>query len=271
MKFNIITIFPKIFDSYFNESILARAQKDKLIEIEIHNLRDYTTDKHQTVDDTPYGGGAGMVLKIEPIWRCVQNVLGVQNVEIDKSKELIEPVGETSEAMQHAKQYNKQSDAASRIILFSAKGKKYTQADAQRLKQYENLILICGRYEGVDERVAEHIIDEEFSIGEYVLTGGEIPAMILVDSVSRLLPGVLGNQESLSEESFSIGLQSTVNSSQTEDNDSDAKELKSYKLQPNKEYPHYTKPEEFNGWKVPEVLLSGNHKEIEKWRREKIN
>lgn len=275
MKFNIITIFPKIFDSYFNESILLRAQKENLIEIKIHNLRDYATDKHQTVDDTPYGGGAGMVLKIEPIWRCVQNVLGVQNVEIDKSKELIEPVGETSESIQQAKRYNKQSDTTSRVILFSAKGKKYTQADAQRLAKYENIIMICGRYEGVDERVAENIIDEEFSIGEYVLTGGEIPAMILVDSVSRLLPGVLGNSESLKDESFNISSQSAVNSSQTEEggDSSQMSERENLKfgignLEFNKEYPHYTKPEEFNGWKVPEVLLSGNHKEIEKWRKE---
>ncbi|MFZ2153648.1 MAG: tRNA (guanosine(37)-N1)-methyltransferase TrmD [Candidatus Moraniibacteriota bacterium] len=265
MKFNIITIFPKIFDSYFNESILSRAQKENLIEIKIHNLRDYATDKHQTVDDTPYGGGAGMVLKIEPIWRCVQNVLGVQNVEIDKSKELIEPVGETSESIQQAKRYNKQSDITSRVILFSAKGKKYTQADAQRLAKYENIIMICGRYEGVDERVAENIIDEEFSIGEYVLTGGEIPAMILVDSVSRLLPGVLGNSESLKDESFNNSSQLSVDSSQVKEENSKLK-IKNSKF--SREYPHYTKPEEFNGWKVPEVLLSGNHKEIEKWRKE---
>lgn len=248
MKFDIITIFPKIFDSYFSESILGRAQKKNLIEIKIHNLRDYATDKHQTVDDTPYGGGAGMVLKVEPIFRAVKNVLNVENVqsvEIDFN-DLIDTK-------------NRKGDDKNRIILFSAKGKKYTQADAQRLSKYENLIMICGRYEGVDERVADNIIDEEFSIGEYVLTGGEIPAMIVVDSVSRLLPEVLGNKESLNEESYSI-------SSQT----GDTNKLKNYELQPNKEYPHYTKPEEFNGWKVPEVLLSGNHKEIEKWRRERM-
>lgn len=215
MKFDIITIFPSIFDSYFSESILARAQKEKIIFIDVHNLRDYTKDKHKTVDDTPYGGGAGMVMKIEPIY---------ESVKLIKSKV--------------------KGQKKTRIILFSAKGKKYTQEDAKRLKNYDNLILICGRYEGVDERVAEHIADEEISIGDYVLTGGEIPAMVVVDSVSRLLPGVLGNPQSLDEESFNISSQ-----------------IK-------KEYPQYTKPEEFNNWKIPEVLKGGNHAEIEKWRKE---
>jgi len=245
MKFDIITIFPKIFDSYFNESILGRAQKKNLIEIKIHNLRDYATDKHQTVDDTPYGGGAGMVLKIEPIWRCVQFLKSqISNLKFQTNiKSQIPNLKNT------------------RIILFSAKGKKFTQADAQRLSKYENLIMICGRYEGVDERVADNIIDEEFSIGEYVLTGGEIPAMIVVDSVSRLLPEVLGNKESLAEESYSIGSEFMVDSSQTKEegnssqfivhgsqmdeneNNSktnDANKLTNYKLQANKEYPHYT-------------------------------
>jgi tRNA (guanine37-N1)-methyltransferase len=214
-KFNIITIFPDIFESYFGESIISRAQKKGAIEIKIHNLRDYTTDKHKTVDDTPYGGGAGMVLKIEPIWRCVQSL--------------------------KSKIKNQKSKYKSRTILFSAKGKRYAQKDAVRLLKYDNLILICGRYEGIDERVVENIADEEISIGDYVLTGGEIPAMIVVDSVTRLLPGVLGNEESAKDESHS-----------------DDGYL---------EYPQYTKPEDFNGWKVPGVLLSGNHKEIEKWRK----
>jgi tRNA (guanine37-N1)-methyltransferase len=211
MRFNIITIFPRIFDSYFSESILKRAQKVGKVEIIIHNLRDWTSDKHKTVDDTPYGGGAGMVLKIEPLWKCIKS--------IKKKKK-------------------------SRIILFSAKGKRYTQGDARRLSKYENLILICGRYEGVDERVAEYVADEEVSIGDYVLTGGELPAMILVDSITRLLPGVLGNSKSIEEESF--------------------KNIQNSYL----EHPQYTKPETFNGWKVPKVLLSGNHKDIEEWRKE---
>jgi tRNA (guanine37-N1)-methyltransferase len=211
MKFDIITIFPEIFDSYFSESILKRAQAKKLIEINVHNLRDYTEDKHKTVDDTPYGGGPGMVMKIKPIYESIKSV--------------------------------KSAKFKTRVILFSAKGKKYTQADARRLAKYDNLILICGRYEGVDERVAEHIADEEISIGEYVLTGGEIPAMILTDSISRLIPGVLGNSDSLKEESFSCD--------------------KSFL-----EYAQYTKPEKYNRWKVPEILLSGNHKEIKKWREQ---
>jgi tRNA (guanine37-N1)-methyltransferase len=215
MKFDIITIFPEIFNSYFNESILARAKKEKLIDINTHNLRDYAEDKHQTVDDTPYGGGAGMVMKVEPIHKAVEVIK------------------------------NDNKNKKTRIILFAAKGKKYTQRDAERLAKYDNLIMICGRYEGVDERVVENIADEEISIGEYVLTGGEIPAMAVVDSISRLVPGVLGNPESLSEESFSIG-----------DSSSD------------KEYPQYTKPEEFNNWKVPKILTSGDHEKIKKWREE---
>lgn len=224
MKFDIITIFPKIFGSYFNESILKRAQEKELIEIKIHNLRDFTDDERRTIDDTPYGGGAGMVLKIEPIFRCLQS-LKLQNPN-DKSQ--INPKF-------------KIPNLKSRIILFSAKGKTFNQDTAKRLSKYDNLIMICGRYEGVDERVKENLIDEEISIGDYVLTGGEIPAMIAVDSISRLLPGVLGNDESAQNESHS---QSGI-----------------------LEHPQYTRPEEFQNWKVPEILLSGNHAEIEKWRK----
>jgi len=224
IKFDIITIFPNIFESYFTESIIKRAQKADLVQIRVHDLRDYTSDKHNKVDDTPYGGGAGMVMRIEPIWRCVQSL---------KSK------GKA----QNAKLKNSPAKTGSRTILFSAKGKKYTQADAKRLAKYDKLILICGRYEGVDERVAEQVVDEEISIGNYVLTGGEIPAMVLVDSITRLLPGVLGNPKSLEEESFSSMQDENI-----------------------VEYPQYTKPEDFMGHKVPEILLSGNHKEIRKWR-----
>jgi len=210
MKADIITIFPDIFNSYFSESIIKRAREKKLIEIEVHNLRDFTTDKHKTVDDTPYGGGAGMVLKVEPIYKCVESIKS--SLESNKT----------------------------RTILFSAKGKRYTQEDAVRLSQYSNLILICGRYEGVDERVAENIVDEELSIGDFVLTGGELPAMILVDSIARLIPGVLGNEDSARTESHSeLGYL---------------------------EYPQYTKPEDFQGWKVPKILLEGNHKKIGEWR-----
>jgi tRNA (guanine37-N1)-methyltransferase len=224
MNFHIVTIFPKIFDSYFSESIVKRARNKSAININVINLRDYTTDKHKTVDDTPYGGGAGMVLKVEPIWKCVEDIKSKFQISNDKSNPK-----------------SKIQKLSSRVILFSAKGKKYTQADAKRLAKYDNLILICGRYEGVDERVNKYIADEEISIGDYVLTGGEIPAMILVDSVTRLLPGVLGNGESIKEESHSsVGYL---------------------------EYPQYTKPEKFEGHKVPKILLSGNHKKIEEWRK----
>jgi tRNA (guanine37-N1)-methyltransferase len=209
MTFNIITIFPDIFNSYFTKGMIKRAQDKKIIKISTSDLRRFADpkDAHKSVDDTPYGGGAGMVLKIEPIYKALKSI---------KRKK------------------------KSRVILFSAKGKTLTQQDLQRLKKYDQLIMICGRYEGVDNRVAEHLIDEEISIGNYVLTGGEIPAMILVDGITRLLPGVLGNQVSFEDESFS----------------------KENEL----EYPQYTKPEKFKTWKVPEVLLSGHHGKIAEWR-----
>ena len=223
MKFNIITIFPQIFNSYFNESILARAQKEKLIKINVHNLRDYTEDKHNTVDDTPYGGGAGMVFKVEPIYKALKKIVGKNKLKC----------------------FRKKNNPKTKIILLSAKGKKFDQAMARRFSKLDNLILICGRYEGVDERVAKYLVDEEISVGDYILTGGEIPAMTVVDSVSRLIKGVVGNKESIKEESFS---------------------KKDYL-----EYPHYTKPSSFSpdkktNWKVPEVLLSGDHRKIEEWR-----
>lgn len=213
MKFNIITIFPKIFDSYFSESIIKRAQEGGHVSIQIDNLRDFATDKHKTVDDTPYGGGAGMVMKVEPIHRAVGSI--ISNSKISKPNN-------------------------TRIILFSAKGRRYTQQDAVRLSKYENIIMICGRYEGIDERVLQNIADEEISIGDFVLTGGEIPAMAVVDSITRLIPGVLGNLQSI--------------------------EIESHSEDGYLEYPQYTKPEEFLTWKVPNVLLSGDHKKINQWR-----
>ena len=225
MKFDIITIFPHIFDAYFSESIVGRAQKNNQVEIKVHNLRDFVSDKHKTVDDTPYGGGVGMVLKIEPIYKCVEFIKNNYNSKFK---------GQNSKL---------KSSLRERTILFSAKGKRYIQADAKRLLKYDNLILICGRYEGVDERVAKYVADEEISIGDYVLTGGEIPAMVLVDSITRLIPGVLGNAQSPVSES--------------------------HNQEGYLEHPQYTKPEEFMQWKVPEVLLGGNHKEIGEWRKAK--
>lgn len=240
-NFNIITIFPEIFESYFSESIIKRAQDEEKIKINVHNLRNWTDDKHKTVDDTPYGGGAGMVLKVEPIYRAVKAVQDIENVQDVKEGKI-----------------------SARTILFSAKGKKYTQSDAKRLSKYDNLILICGRYEGVDERVAEHIADEEISIGDYVLTGGEVPAMALVDSITRLLPGVLGNPESLKEESFN-GVEDGICPVRHSADAKFSSKIKDFERIC--EYPQYTKPENFKGWRVSEVLLSGNHKEIEKWRK----
>lgn len=234
MKFDIITIFPHIFDSYFNESILKRAQKKGLIKIKIHNLRDFTSDRHKTTDNKPYGGGPGMVMMVEPIFKAVEKL---------KTQKL------------NLKTKTKNSKLKRRVILFSAKGKQFTQAEARRLAKYDQLILICGRYEGVDERVAKYITDEEISVGKFVLTGGEIPAMIVVDAISRLVPGVLGKKESLAEESFGVRPL--------------GRDKKSLVRAPYLEYPQYTRPENFRGWKVPKVLLSGNHKKIEEWRRSK--
>lgn len=222
MRFHIITIFPRIFDSYFNESILKRAQDNKQIKIKIYDLRGWTADKHKTVDDTPYGGGPGMVMKVEPIYKAIHDI--------------------------HAKISNRQS----KIILLSAKGKTWNQQLAQKYTKYKDIVLVCGRYEGVDERVTK-FIDEEISIGDYVLTGGEIPALAIIDSITRLLPGVLGNQDSLTEESFS---------GQFENRQSPIKNLL--------EYPQYTKPEIFEAdgkkYRVPKILLSGHHQQIKDWR-----
>ncbi len=224
MKFDIITIFPDLFSGFLSESLLARAQKKKLLTIKTHNLRQWTNDKHKTVDDRPYGGGAGMLLKPEPIFKAVESL----KFKVKSKK--------------------------ARVILLSAKGKTFTQKDARRLAKYEQLIFICGRYEGVDERVAKYIADEEISIGNYVLFGGEVASMVIIEAVSRLIPGVVQKEESIKNESFS---------------DKEAKE---------KEHPQYTRPEavklkvksgKLKVLRVPEVLLSGNHKKIQEWRKKK--
>lgn len=208
MKFDIITIFPEIFNSYFSESLIDRGQRKKLIKVNIHNLRDWTFDKHKTVDDKPFGGGMGMVMKIDPIFKAVK--------KIKKGKK-------------------------TKVVLFTPRGKKFNQKMAYQFSKLNRLILICGRYEGVDERVAKHISDIELSIGDYDLMGGELPAMIVIESVSRLIPGVLGKKELLKE--------------------------RITKEKGFIEYVQYTRPEIFNKWRVPKVLLSGNHKKIEEWRK----
>lgn len=207
MRFDILTIFPEMFASPFEHSILKRGKAAGLIEINLVNIRDFAEDKHRMTDDYPYGGGNGMVMKPGPIVRALRDVEG-----------------------RHGQ---------GKVILLSPSGKKFDQAAAKRLSAERHLVLICGRYEGVDERVREGFVDEEMSIGDYILTGGEFPAMVIVDAVSRLIPGVLGCSESPKEESFSSQLL---------------------------EYPQYTRPPEFEGMRVPDVLLSGNHAEIIRWR-----
>jgi tRNA (guanine37-N1)-methyltransferase len=207
MHIDIFTLFPAMFQGPFQESILKRAMEQGLLTIALHNIRDYTTDKHHVTDDYPYGGGAGMVMKPEPIFAAVEAVL---------------------------------PQSAIPIILLSPQGRLFTQAVAQELAAHPRLALLCGHYEGVDERVRQHLATDEISIGDYVLTGGELPAIVIVDAVARLLPGVLDAASPL-EESHASGLL---------------------------EYPHYTRPPEFRGWAVPEILLSGNHAAIARWRRQ---
>ena len=211
MHFHILTIFPDFFHGPFQHGVVAKAAETGLIEIHIHDLRDWTHDRHRTVDDRPFGGGEGMLLKPAPIFEAVESIWPERSPD-------------------------------QRLLLLSAQGKRFDQEAARGLSLYKELFLICGRYEGVDERVAEHLADEELSIGDFVLSGGELGAALVVDCVARLLPGVLGNQDSVLQESFS-----------------DRNQL---------DCPQYTRPADFRGWKVPEVLLSGNHEEIRRWRRQ---
>ena len=217
MLFDVFTILPEVFPAYLETSILKKARERGLINIHTHDIRDYTTDKHNTTDDTPYGGGGGMVMKPEPIFKAIEAILG-QN---DQTPPELDP--------------------KIPIILLTPQGRVFNQNIAEELSQYEHIALLCGRYEGIDERIREHLITDQISIGDYVLTGGELPAMILIDAVARLIPGVLGDPTGAEDDSHSMGLL---------------------------EYPHYTKPSEFRGWKVPDVLLSGDHAKIDKWRRE---
>jgi tRNA (guanine37-N1)-methyltransferase len=206
LQFDILTIFPNVFDCIFNESMIKKAQEKKKIKIVVHDVRDYTTERHRKVDDKPFGGGPGMVMQPQPLFDAVKSIRGKRRTK---------------------------------VLLMTPSGKPFGQKMAHRLAKEKNLIIICGHYEGVDERVREYLVDESISIGDYVLTGGEIPAMVIVDSVARLLPGVLGRESSLTDESFEHNLL---------------------------EYPHYTRPANFNGMKVPNMLLSGNHQSIKEWR-----
>ena len=208
MHIDILTLFPQMFQGMFDSGILKRAVDQKLVSVGAHNIRDYTHDKHHTADDYPYGGGAGMVLKPEPIFEAVESI---------------------------------EREADVPVILLSPQGRLFCQQVAQELSHYSHLILICGHYEGVDERVREHLATDEISIGDYVLSGGELAAMVVIDAVFRLVPGVLGSEASLLDDSHVAGLL---------------------------EYPQYTRPPSYRGWPVPEVLLSGNHAQIDSWRRE---
>ncbi len=211
IKFDIVTIFPEVVSTYTGSSILKRAQEKGLVEIEVHNLRDWALDKHGVVDDTPYGGGPGMIIKVEPVFNCLK--------DLKKDNSL--------------------------VILTSPKGERLVQSKLKELSEKQNAhyIILCGHYEGFDQRIHDYLVDYEFSIGDYVLSGGELPALVLVDGVIRLIPGVLGNEDSLILETFTEGVV---------------------------DYPQYTKPQQFNNWKVPDVLLSGDHQKIDKWREERL-
>ncbi|OIO85428.1 MAG: tRNA (guanosine(37)-N1)-methyltransferase TrmD [Anaerolineae bacterium CG2_30_58_95] len=209
MRFDVFTLLPDVFPPYLESSILQRARQRGLIEVQVHNIRDWTHDRHHVTDDEPYAGGGGMVMKVEPVFEAVESVLGY--------------------------------DDCCPVILLTPQGRVFTQKVAAELSAHPRLALICGRYEGVDERIRQHLATDEISIGDYVLTGGELPAMILIDAVARLIPGVLGDPGGAADDSHAAGLL---------------------------EYPHYTRPPEFRGWRVPEILLSGDHAKIAKWRRE---
>ena len=208
MKFDVVTIFPRMVVAGLSEGVVSRGITRGLIDVAVHDLRDHTDDRHRTVDDVPYGGGPGMVMKLEPFVAAVEGIAAARGTP-------------------------------GSVVLTSPAGKPFTQAEAGRFHRLGHIVLLCGRYEGVDERVREHVATEEISIGDYVLSGGEIPALVVVDAVSRLVPGVVGDEQSVAEDSFSRGLL---------------------------DYPHYTRPAEFRGWTVPDVLLSGHHGEIRRWR-----
>jgi tRNA (guanine37-N1)-methyltransferase len=214
MEFDVFTLLPEVFPPYLESSILQRARQRGLIDVRVHNIRDWASDRHHVTDDEPYGGGGGMVMKAQPVFAAVESVLG---------------------------QLASQKDGGCPIILLTPQGRVFNQRLALELVQQPRLALICGRYEGVDERIREHLVSDQISIGDYVLTGGELPALILIDALSRLLPGVLGDPDGPFDDSHASGLL---------------------------EYPHYTRPPEFRGWRVPDILVSGNHARIARWRRE---
>jgi tRNA (guanine37-N1)-methyltransferase len=266
MRFDLVTIFPEFFAGPFEHGIVRRAREAGIIEIRVQDLRQFTHDRHRTVDDRPFGGGEGMVLKPEPLFEAVERLLG-------------HGVGDASRLAA--------ADSKTAIVLTSAAGKLFKQETARRYAQLERIIFLCGRYEGVDERVAEHLATEEISIGDFVLSGGELAAALIVDGVTRLLPGALGNEASTENESFRASMASETGSSRAEAQHSlDYAQDKAVLLQTKNadsggpaghgsrvtdhvllDFPHYTRPADFRGWKVPEVLIGGNHAEVAKWCR----
>ena len=265
MRFDIITIFPEFFAGPLDYGIVRRARQAGLIETHVHDLRRFTHDRHRTVDDRPFGGGAGMVMKPEPIFEAVESLLGETHPE-------------------------KSSGTA--VVLLSASGKLFRQETAREFAGLDRIVLLCGRYEGVDERVAEHLATHEISVGDFVLSGGELPAAMIVDAVARLIPGALGNMESAIEESFSaqeadmnrarhaVPLRAGAQGHESQVTSHDSQTYShSFTLSGAEgplatshcllDYPHYTRPQSFRGWEVPEVLVSGNHEEIRRWRRQK--
>ena len=237
MRFDLITIFPEFFTGPLDHGIVRRAREAGIAQIHVQDLREFTKDRHKTVDDRPFGGGEGMVLKPEPLFEAVEKLLGQSLGAAAQPSSL--PTGTA-------------------VVLLSAAGKLFTQETARRLAKLERIVLICGRYEGVDERVAEHLATEEISIGDYVLSGGELPAAIVLDAVTRLLPGALGNEASTENESFRQ--LDAVDASATAGNSHPRRARLLL------DYPHYTRPAEFRGWKVPDVLIGGHHAEVAKWR-----
>lgn len=243
MRFDLITIFPEFFAGPMDHGIIRRAREAGLVAVRVQDLRAFTKDRHRTVDDRPFGGGEGMVLKPEPLFEAVESLLGHR-------------VGDATQQTA--------PNAKTAVVLLSAAGKLFNQETARRYAQLERIILICGRYEGVDERVAEHLATEEISVGDFILSGGELPAMLIVDAVTRLLPGALGNEASSQNESFSV-----FDSSAGAENIAGAKADHSVRSAQHLflDFPHYTRPADYRGWKVPEVLIGGNHAEVAKWRR----
>jgi tRNA (guanine37-N1)-methyltransferase len=243
MRFDLVTIFPEFFAGPLQHGIVRRAQETGLISVNVQDLREFTKDRHRTVDDRPFGGGEGMVLKPEPLFQAVEKLLG-------------HSVGDAGSS-------GGSGDPETAIVLMSAAGKLFRQETARRYAKLSRVIFICGRYEGVDERVAEHLATEEVSVGDFVLSGGELPALMILDAVTRLLPGALGNEHSAVNESFAeMGdgrIEGGASPAPTSEVVGQARALL--------DFPHYTRPAEFRGWSVPEVLIGGNHAEVAKWRR----